>query len=160
MIIKENLNKPYEDYSSKASIWIQCDYCGKKFTRIKRSRDLSNKNINKDSCDHKNCKSKKKKEIFESLQKDESYKIRLKEIAEKKRKNNLKKYGCENYFESDDFKQKRLQTLMEKYGVTSLYLNPHLLEKYKRTCIERYGVDNYSKYVDFYKKVISTNLER
>lgn len=160
MIIKEKLNKPYGDYSSKASIWIQCDYCGKKFTRIKRSRDLSNKNINKDSCDHKNCKSKKKKEIFEFLQKDESYKIRLKEIAEKKRKNNLKKYGCENYFESDDFKQKRLQTLMKKYGVTSLYLNPQLLEKYKRTCIERYGVDNYSKYVDFYKKVISTNLER
>ena len=160
MIIKEKLDKPYKDYSTKATIWLQCDYCGCKFTRIKRSRDLSNKNVNKDSCDHKNCKSKKKKEIYEYLQKDESYKIRQKEIADKKRKNNLKKYGCENYFESEDFKKKRLHTLMKKYGVTSLYLNPELLKKYKETCIQRYGVDNYAKYIDFYQRVISTNLEK
>ena len=154
------MNKPYEAYSTKDTIWLKCDYCGRQFTRIKRSRDLSNKNVDKDSCDHKNCRSKKKKEIFDHLKNDVSYQDKIKKIAEKKRQNNIKKYGCENYFSSEDFKKKRLKTLMERYGVTSLYLNPELLEKYKQTCMERYGVDNYAKYIEFYDKVIATNLDK
>ena len=160
MIIKEKLDKPYEDYSTKSMIWIKCDYCGKELPRNKRSRILSNKNIDKDSCDQKSCKKNKKIEINEFLKKSKIHQEKMKEVIAVRKRKNLEKHGCENYFSSEEFKNKRNKSLLKKYGVTSLFLNQEILERYKATCIERYGVDNYAKHSDFYSKVIESNLKK
>ena len=147
MIIKEKLTDSYEKISSKKSIWLKCDYCHKEFLMNKRSRELSNKNIKKDSCGDKNCKKSKRCEINTFLKTDENYQNLMRE----------KKKRLSAFFSSEEFKNKRKAKLIEKYGTTSLYFNDDILSKYKNTCNELYGKDNYSKTQEFKDKIKDTN---
>ena len=79
MIIKEKLNTPFETCSTKLMICLKCDYCDKEFTKVKRSIILCNKNLNKDSCDDKICRKKKRKEVNEFLKTCASHQEKLKE---------------------------------------------------------------------------------
>ena len=45
--------------------------------------------------------------------------FQLKEIKNKIKENNLEKYGCEYYQQTDDFKNKFINTCLDKYGVTN-----------------------------------------
>lgn len=156
MILVDKLPKAFEACSSKLNIPLKCDYCGKEFFRIKKSIISCNKNLQKDSCDSKDCKKKKRLEVNAILKLNPDYQKKY----EKTKQSNLEKYGCESYFQTQKFKDQRKKVLIEKYGTTSLLLNEDILNKHKATCLERYGVDNYSKTDEFYDKVIATNLDR
>jgi endogenous inhibitor of DNA gyrase (YacG/DUF329 family) len=63
-------------------------------------------------------------------------------MAEKRRNNNLQKYGVIHPMQLADNNNKRIQTNIEKYGVENPSQNIQCKEKTKETCLERYGVEN------------------
>ena len=73
--------------------------------------------------------------------KEETFKIKVQRAKE----NNLKKYGVENYVETEAFKEKSKQTCLEKYGVTSYTKTKECQEKIASTCNEKYGENNFAK---------------
>lgn len=76
--------------------------------------------------------------------------------GEKYKRTIQKKYGCQNYVESDDFKKKSKMTKILKYG------HPNFVdrEKYKQTSIEKYGVENYTQSDEWKTKCVSACRER
>ncbi len=61
---------------------------------------------------------------------------------------------------SDKVKNKRKNSLIEKYGVDNISKSDYFKEKYKETCIERYGVENVSQSQNIKNKVKKTNLKK
>lgn len=62
------------------------------------------------------------------------------ENANKKRKEtNLKKFGTDCVFKSEEIKSKIKKTNLEKYGVENPSQSKEILEKTTKTCLERYG---------------------
>jgi hypothetical protein len=57
-------------------------------------------------------------------------------IFKKVKQTNLEKYGVENYYESEDFKEKAAKTKIERYGDE----NFNNIEKSRSTCMKKYGV--------------------
>ena len=150
MILYNMLVKPYEEYTIRSKIPLECDYCGEKFERIKKSIKLLNKNIKKDSCGSKSCCNKKRQEVFFLIYGMNP--INAEAVKNKTRKNNLIKHGNEEYFSTKKFKQQRENTLVKKYGVSSPLQDKKILEKLKKTCLIKYGVENYSKTKEFSEK--------
>src|ERR1035437_2660739 len=68
---------------------------------------------------------------------------------------NLKKYGVENQFQSEEIKEKSRQTKLKKYGDEN-YRNP---EKFKKTCLEKYGVEHISQLNEIKKRKKQTCLK-
>lgn len=73
--------------------------------------------------------------------KEKTFKIKVQRAKE----NNFKKYGVENYVETETFKEKSKQTCLEKYGVTSYTKTKECQEKIASTCNEKYGESNFAK---------------
>jgi very-short-patch-repair endonuclease len=61
----------------------------------------------------------------------------------------LDKYGVENVSQLEEIKKKKIDTLMDNYGVDCAMFIPGMIdqvnEKKRKTCLEKYGVDNVSK---------------
>jgi hypothetical protein len=73
---------------------------------------------------------------------------------------NQKKYGVDNAFQCEEFKEKSKQSLFDKHGV---YHPMHIQEtkdKIVETCLEKYGETSYARTEDFKIKFKETNLER
>lgn len=68
----------------------------------------------------------------------------------------LNKYGCKNAGQSDQAKEKRKQTCLDKYGAES-FTNR---EKYKQTCLEKYGVLNGGGSKESLEKIKNTNIQK
>lgn len=64
---------------------------------------------------------------------------------EKRIKTNLKKYGVENVFQSEEIKEKSKQTFLKKYGVEHALQNKEILNNQKQTIKNKYGVENASQ---------------
>lgn len=62
------------------------------------------------------------------------------ELRSKVAKNNIKKYGVENVFQSDLIKDRIKQTNLEKYGVEHPSYSKELLDKKLKNNLEKYGV--------------------
>ena len=96
------------------------------------------------------------------------YKEQREQIAKKRKKTNLAKYGKEhilqtefgqqhrkqtcierfgedNIFKTEEFDLKRRQTNQEKYGADFPMQTDTYKENYRKVCLEKYGVDNYFK---------------
>ena len=149
----------YNELTIRDYVDLACDYCGKNFSRIKKSRQRLNKIVNKDSCGEKECKSKKKKESS-LAQYGVEYYFQSEDFKEKQSQTNVAKYGCSVYCQSVDFSEKRQETLIDKYGVDSPLKNKDIQKKQLETCKKLYHVDNYSKTEEFHKKRNSTCLEK
>ena len=65
----------------------------------------------------------------------------LDKFKEKTKQTNLIKYGSDHPMRSTDIKNKRLETLIEKYNTTNLFSVPEILDKYKDSMLEKYGVE-------------------
>lgn len=141
---------------SKVVVQVKCDVCGKDIPRpYKQYLHYHSQGI--DTCnEHKN--------------------IKTKETCKEK-------YGVENVFQFDDFKQKHKQTCLERYGYEYISQAPEIRERIKKTCngkyngnnpmysdevknkikqtnLERYGVENPLQNTDIHQKMIATNIER
>lgn len=106
----------------------------------------------------------------------------LPETKEKLAATNIKRFGVDNIFKSEKFKQELKNNLMEEYGVENISQTPHvrekikaafkhnytdnrenydaLQEKRKKTCMERYGVEHPLASDEINEKIKNTMLER
>lgn len=75
----------------------------------------------------------------------------------------IKKYGCEYYFQSDDFKEKSSTTLTKRYGNGKIITNPSQVKKFRekaeKTCEKLYGEKYYTKTDEYNKKLKETCLK-
>ena len=72
---------------------------------------------------------------------------------------NQQKYGVDWYIETDEFKEKTLQTNIELFNSTNPGNLPEFREKAKQTSIEHWGVDNPAKSKIIRQRVKETNLK-
>lgn len=73
---------------------------------------------------------------------------------------NLEKYGVEHSVQSEEIKDKIIKVNLKRYGVKSPLKNSDVRKKCVQTCLDKYGVDNPFK-SDFIKdKIKQSNLER
>lgn len=66
-------------------------------------------------------------------------------ILEKRKQTNLKRYGVENPFQSEEKKQKSKQTMMLKYGVEHPLQSDEIQRKREQTTYEKYGRRSYAQ---------------
>lgn len=158
MILQDKLEWPYEFYAIRSKLWFKCDYCGKDFERVKKSRERLNRIVDKDSCGGKECSRKKTEESFLSKYGVKNV-FETSTFKEKQAATNERKYGTKEYFSSEDFQQKRCSTLNAVYGVSSPLQSAEIRQRQQQTCEERYGVDNYAKTEEFLEKRNQTFLE-
>ena len=71
-------------------------------------------------------------------------------------KQNNKKFGCDYYVQSDDFKNKSRQKCLSKYNVPNYtqseeykYMIPDMIQKSQTTCKNKYNVLNYSQSIEY-----------
>jgi hypothetical protein len=83
-----------------------------------------------------------------------------KEIKEKKKQTNIKKFGAENPFQSEEIKEKIKQVNIQKYGVKHVLRSKKVQRKLRQTCLKKYGVPNPFQAKSVKKKVQQTNIEK
>ena len=62
--------------------------------------------------------------------------------AERSKKTNIKKYGCENVFQNKEIRDRQNKTVEEKYGCENVFSCDFIKDKIKQTNKEKYGVEN------------------
>jgi len=77
----------------------------------------------------------------------------------KNKQTNLEKYGFENTFQVDDFKEKIKETNLEKYGVEYPSQSSDIQEKSKVTSLLNYGVEWASKSPEVKSKIKQTCIK-
>ena len=83
-----------------------------------------------------------------------------KDIKEKRRESNIKKYGVDNPSKSKEIRDKIERTNIEKYGVKYPLQNGKMVEKNKEYFLEKYGVDNPSNIESVKEKRRMTMMDR
>ena len=70
------------------------------------------------------------------------------------------RYGVDNAFQYEKFKQKSKDTNKENYGVEYSSQSPEFRQNVSNTVMEKYGVDNILKSTYIQQKIKNTNMER
>lgn len=81
-------------------------------------------------------------------------------FKDKIKQTNLERYGCTCSFQNEEVRKKHKQSCLEKYGVAHPMQATEISAKQKQTCLERYGVENVSQVESIRAKVKDTCLER
>lgn len=71
----------------------------------------------------------------------------------------IQKYGVENPFQVEAFKDKIKQTNLDRYGHTCSFQNTKVREKYRQACLEKYGVEHPAQLADVATKQKQTCLK-
>ena len=119
---------------SHVSVKVKCDYGGEEYETMWYLFLRGRKDIDKDACF--DCRHIKEKEI------------------------GLLKYGTENFLNLPEFREKAIQTKIERYGTSKNMDIPGVKEKIQKTCLERYGETNPNKNEKVKEKGKQTCLER
>ena len=72
------------------------------------------------------------------------------EILDKRRTTNLERYDVESYSQTDEFKQKCIETCHNRYGVDHYSQTKECWDKIKETCNLKYGYDFYQQSPEYY----------
>jgi hypothetical protein len=81
-------------------------------------------------------------------------------VVQRKQRNSIrKKYGVDNVSQSQEIKDKKVDTMMKKFGVSHHLKLASQIEKRDKTCFEKYGVTNVSKVQKVKNKKKQTFLE-
>lgn len=102
---------------------------------------------------HKKCKYFK---IEETKSLNDSYK----KSYEKRKKENLLKYGVEHYQQTEEFKLKNKKTLLSKYGVDHAWKSEEVKEKIYKTNLLKYGTKIPSQSSEVKEKISETCVEK
>lgn len=101
-------------------------------------------------CSNKSELTKEKKRTT-FRQKDETEK---KDIVERRKNTNIKKYGVDNPFKLKEIQDKQKKTILKKYGVDNIFKLNEIKEKIKTTNLRKYGVEHLSKDKNYHRKKI------
>ena len=83
-----------------------------------------------------------------------------KEIQKKIKQTNLERYGVKHPMQSKDIQEKYKQTCLEKFGTKYVFQNKKVQNKIKQTCLEKYNMENPAQSEEIKDKIKQTNLER
>ena len=83
-----------------------------------------------------------------------------KEIKEKKKKTNIEKYGVEYSVQAEEVKNKRKNTNLSKYGKINVFQVEEIKDKIKNTNLERYNTEYSIQSKEIKDKVKQTNLSK
>jgi len=89
-----------------------------------------------------------------------SKKCQKKWTKKKRIETNLKKYGCENTFQSSIIKEKIKKTNIERYGVDIPSKSTTIKEKTIKTNLQRYGCKSPLNNDSVKEKTIKTNIKK
>lgn len=118
---------------SEVKVEVQCDYCGKKYTISYASY----------------------------LETERNGKIACKQCAHFRSSETVKeRYGVDNIFQVEQFKEKSKETIRSKYGVDNISQLPETQKKIKQNNLDKYGVTNTSKLDVIKEKVIASNRKK
>ena len=81
------------------------------------------------------------------------------EIKNKIKQKNLEKYGVENPSQSSEIKQKKIETSLKNYGVINPTQSEIIKQKSKQTNIEKYGVSYAMKLPEVAQKSVETRFK-
>jgi hypothetical protein len=123
-------------HTNRAIVNVQCDYCGKIFTKDYCSYKVQRKKLAKDCCNDTKC------------------------MKQKRAESNIKHYGVPILSVLDEVKDRIKETNMEKYGTECVFGAKEVREKIDKSIRERYGVDNAFQVEEFKNKARQTSLER
>jgi len=82
------------------------------------------------------------------------------ETKNKRKATNIDRYGVDNVSKSDIIKEKIEKTNVERYGSKSSFQNEKVKEKWKTTINDKYGVNHYFKTEEFKEKRNKTISEK
>lgn len=135
---KQELEVKVEDLMPNSAVLIntECDYCGKQKPPIKYvDYNVQTKNGTTKCCCI-DCAHLKREEVM------------------------IEKYGVKCALQSQQFKEKFLETNQERYGGNSPSVNAEVREKQRVTLMEHYGVDNPSLSKEIQSKREQTFIDR
>jgi hypothetical protein len=72
----------------------------------------------------------------------------------------LEKYGVDNPFQSQEFKDKYKATCLKKFGVDNPFQSQEFKDKYKATCLKNFGVENAMQSQEVREKCKATCLKK
>jgi len=151
-----NIIGNYDKITRNTKIMFKCN-CGVEFSKIMRS-------IVKYSglfCRECTCKNTQKKTINTNLKKyGTEYGLQNINIKEKRVKTVLDKYGVDNISKCQNIKEKKTNSSIKKYGVNSPVQHIDVINKRKKTNLERYGVEHSFQNTAIKNKGIVTNLKK
>lgn len=124
---------------SEIKIKVKCDICGNEKYLKYRTYLKSLKNHNIYACSTKCSSIKNKKTKLEKYGSENYYNI------EKYKNTCIKKYGVEFGLQSDKIKEKTKRTKLEKYGDE----NYNNIDKNRKTKLEKHGDENYNNRIKF-----------
>lgn len=119
--------------------------------------------INIQICDNENCKNKL---IFKryGLGYAKHCSNKCRSTSEKNKKLHIdtirEKYGVDNIFNVDEFKEKSKVSCLIKYGTEYAIQSKEIKEKVANTCMKKYGAKNCFQSKEKIQKIKETNLER
>lgn len=166
---------------SHMNVAVQCDYCGREFTKqfCNYVREHQNK-IGKDYC--KKCWNKKFKESFvasygvENPFELEDVKSKIvstcqcrygvsnpaksDEVKDRIAATNMAKYGTRCSLNNAAVRAKAHNTLMKNYGVDNVFKSERMQEQIKNTLTAKYGDGNIAKIPEIFAKIMATNIAR
>ena len=155
------------ELGSILKIDIICDICNKEFTRQARQirvRDTGDKcchgcvnrllNLKDPSLSHLSVKERKD---LSDIKKYDQVGLSKKD---KIKHTNLKKFGVENPFQSNDIKEKIKQTHLIKYGTEHACQSEIVKNKIKHTNLKKFGVENAYQAEEVKENIKKTKLER
>lgn len=136
---------------------IQCDYCQDTYDLSPKKRNLQNKSVNKDACNK--CKYIKRDEIG-----IKDYGVTnpfaRKDVKDKIKQQNIDKYGCEAFTQTEEFKEKAAKTNLERYGTEHAMQSEEIKAKHREVCMDKFGYENVSSVPEFQEKRKETCLEK
>jgi very-short-patch-repair endonuclease len=127
----------YDKYLKKEGEGI-CPECRKETNFIKMCIGYSKYCSWKCASNAKNVKEKRKQTNKRKY--GVEYPAQAKEVQEKMKQTNLERYGVENALQSKEIKKKMKQTNIERYGVENPFQNEEVKEKIKQASLKKYGV--------------------
>lgn len=154
----EKITVPIQDLQPHSNMVVQCqcDYCGEIFNMTFNTYNRAKKCVvSKIACTK--CGSKKQSEIL-MIKYGVSNISQIPGVTEKKTQTNYEKYGM-LYTQTEECKQKVMDTNIQKYGTPHHVLNEEVRQKQITTNILKYGNPNPFSNLEVQEKIKNTKYK-
>ena len=149
--------------SSNEKVKVICDVCGKE-REMRYCRVVGNNEENKlITCGDKFCKHKKLEDTCTKKYGEGIINVfQAEEVKNKIKDTNLERYGCMCVLQSEEIRNKGIQTLKEKYNedITNVFQATEVKEKIKQTNLKNWGVEYATQSEEIKEKTRNTNNEK
>jgi hypothetical protein len=82
------------------------------------------------------------------------------EVSEKRKNTCISKYGVSSFTKTKEFLDKTKNTNLEKYGVENVFQSKEIRDKSTQTNLEKYGAEHHMKSREFIKEFKQMNMDK